>query len=221
MNTRKIDYSLYLVTDTGLSRGRSHEAIVAAALRGGVTVVQYREKDACTRDMVQTARRLFELCRAYGAPFIVNDRLDVAQAVGADGVHVGQEDMSVPLARRLLGPNKIIGVTAHTVEEALQAIAEGADYIGASPVFATATKSDAGKPIGVDGLLGIVRASSVPVVGISGIGANNIAEVIRAGAAGAAVVSAIVAAEDVEGAANDLYRRLCDARFVAGISGRP
>jgi thiamine-phosphate pyrophosphorylase len=208
----RCNYSLYLVTDSGLSRGRSHEEIVACAIRGGVTIVQLREKDCCTREMIEMARRLVSLCRAHDVPLLVNDRLDVALAVDADGVHVGQDDMPVPIARRLLGPDKILGVTAHTVEEALKAIEEGANYIGASPIFTTATKSDAGEPIGLEELTKICRACSVPVVGISGINASNTGQVIRAGAAGVAVVSAIVSAEDVEKAAREL------ARIISGCS---
>ena len=214
----KIDYSLYLVTDSGLSAGRSHEEIVSCALRGGATIVQFREKESCTRDMVQTARRLGDLCRLHGAPFIVNDRLDVALAVNADGIHVGQEDMPAALARKLIGPDRILGVTAHNVEEALQAIAGGADYIGASPVFATSTKTDAGDPIGPDGLAAIAQISCVPVVGISGINAVNAAQVINAGAAGVAVVSAIISAKDVEAAAREL-RRIVLAAHASGTSG--
>ena len=205
----KIDYSLYLVTDNSLSRGRTPVEVVAAALRGGTTVVQYREKDACTRDMVQTARQLCELCRSCGIPFIVNDRLDVALAVDADGIHIGQEDMPAPIARRLLGPDKILGITARNAEETLQAIADGADYIGASPIFVTATKSDAGEPIGLEGLSLIAQASPVPVVGISGINVANAVQVIEAGAAGVAVVSAIVSADDIEAAARELHRIIC------------
>lgn len=210
MDKKECNYGLYLVTDSGLSRGRSHEEIVTCAIRGGVSVVQLREKDCCTRDMIEMGRRILAVCRAHGVPLIVNDRLDVALAIDADGIHVGQEDMPVPIARKLLGPDKILGVTAHTVEETLKAIEEGADYIGASPIFATATKADAGKPIGLEGLREIAAACKIPVVAISGINAANAAETIRAGAAGVAVVSAIVGAEDVEGAAREL------ADIVAG-----
>lgn len=200
----KCNYSLYLVTDSGLSRGRSHEEIVTCAIRGGVSVVQLREKDCCTRDMIEMGRRILTVCRAHKVPLIINDRLDVALAVDADGIHVGQEDMPVPIARKLLGPKKILGVTAHTVEETLKAIEEGADYIGAGPIFVTATKADAGQPIGLEGLKKIAAACSVPIVAISGINVANAEAVIRAGAAGVAVVSAIVSAEDVEEAAKKL-----------------
>ena len=207
-----INASLYLVTDARLSRGRSHREVVSAAIRGGVTVVQYREKNASTRQMVAEALELREVCRAQHVLFIVNDRVDVALAVDADGVHVGQDDLPVALARRWVGPEKLVGASAENVEQALAAIADGADYLGVSPVFATATKSDAGEPMGLGGLGQIVSKSTLPVVGISGINATNAASVIRAGAAGVAVVSAIVSAEDVEHAARELSKIVLEAR---------
>ncbi len=199
-----IDLSLYVVTDAGLARGRSHLEIVRAAIAGSVTVVQYREKEATTRRMVEEAWELRALCREAGVPFIVNDRLDVALAVDADGVHVGQDDMPAFLARKLIGPERILGVSVSTVKEALQAEQDGADYISASPVFSTPTKPDAPQPTGLEGLRAIVATVRQPVVAIGGINASNAAQVIRAGAGGVAVVSAIVAAEDVESAAREL-----------------
>ncbi len=196
-----MDYTLYLVTDAGLSQGRTHAQVVEAALRGGVTVVQYREKSAGTRKMIEEARELRQLCRAAGVPFIVNDRIDVALAVDADGVHVGQDDMPAPLARRLIGKGRILGVSAGSPEEARKAEADGADYIGASPIFATPTKADAPAPMGVEGLRQLARVVSIPVVAIGGINAGNAQSMILAGAAGVAVISAIVAAENVEAAA--------------------
>ncbi len=197
-------YILYLVTDAGLSHGRSHLGIVEAAIRGGVTIVQYREKNASTRRMIEEADVLCRLCRASGISFIVNDRLDVALAVEADGIHVGQDDMPASRARRLLGRNKILGVSAGSVEEARKAVDDGADYIGASPVFSTPTKPDAPPPLGIEGLRRITQAVQIPVVAIGGINAGNAAAMREAGAAGIAVVSAIVAAEDVEEAARAL-----------------
>ena len=196
-----MDLRLYLVTDSSLSRGRPLPGILDAALRGGVTMVQYREKSATTRQMIEEAGELCALCRAAGVSFIVNDRLDIALAVGADGLHVGQDDMPVRLARVLLGPGKILGVSANNPAEALDAVAGGADYIGASPVFATPTKPDAPKPLELSGLRQVAAAVSVPVVAIGGINAQNAASVIDAGAAGVAVVSAIVGADNVETAA--------------------
>ncbi len=196
-----MEYTLYLVTDSGLSRGRPQVEVVEAALRGGVTVVQYREKSAPTRRMVEEARELRQLCRAAGVPFVVNDRVDVALAVDADGVHVGQDDMPAALARRLIGKGRILGVSACSVEEARRAEADGADYIGASPIFATPTKPDAPEAMGIEGLRALVRAVGIPVVAIGGVNAENAAEIIAAGASGVAVVSAIVAADDVQEAA--------------------
>src|SRR5271157_2939196 len=199
-----VTYLLYLVTDAGLSRGRSHLRVVEAAIRGGVTIVQYREKNAGTRRMIEEATELCRLCRTAGVPFIVNDRLDVALAVDADGVHVGQDDMPASVARRLLGPRKILGVSAGSAEEARKAVDDGADYIGASPVFSTPTKPDAPSPLGIEELRRMTEAVEVPVVAIGGITTENAAAMMDAGAAGIAVVSAIVAAEDVKMAARAL-----------------
>ena len=193
-----------MVTDAGLSRGRSLPRIVEAAIHGGVTVVQYREKNASTRRMIEEATELCRLCHAANVPFIVNDRLDVALAVDADGVHIGQDDMPVTIARRLLGRGKILGVSAGSTEEARKAVEDGADYIGASPVFSTPTKPDAPPPLGIEGLRRITRSVGIPVVAIGGINEGNAAAIMEAGAAGIAVVSAIVAAEDVEAAARTL-----------------
>lgn len=199
-----MDYTLYLVTDANLSRGRSLREVVEAAILGGVTVVQYREKSASTRRMIDEALELRDLCRRYSVPFIVDDRVDVALAVEADGVHVGQDDMPASLARRLIGHDKILGVSAENMEQALAAQADGADYIGASPIFATPTKPDAPPPIGVAGLLQMARTCPLPIVAIGGLNATNAGSMIRAGAAGVAVVSAIVGADDVQAAASEL-----------------
>lgn len=201
-----MDYSLYLVTDANLSRGRSEQDVVAAAIQGGVTMVQYRAKSASTRLMIATAQGLVERCREQNIPFIVNDRVDVALAVGADGVHVGQDDMPAALARQLIGPGKILGVSVENVEQAQQALADGADYLGASPIFATPSKPDAPAPIGVEGLELLTHNSPLPIVAIGGINASNAAMMIRAGAAGVAVISAIVSADNVESAAQSLKR---------------
>ena len=179
-------------------------------------MVQYREKAAPSRTMIEEARELGRRCRAAGVPFIVNDRVDVALAVDADGVHVGQDDMPAALARRLLGPHRILGVSAVNPEEARRAEADGADYIGASPVFSTPTKTDAPPAMGVEGLRLLVQAVRIPVVGIGGLNAGNAASMIEAGAAGVAVVSALLAAQDVEEAAREM-RRILD---VAGPAVR-
>ena len=199
-----MDWSLYVITDARLSRGRTHLDVVRAAIQGGATVVQYREKGATTRLMVEEARGLRELCRGAGVPLIINDRVDVALAVGADGVHLGVHDMPVAIARRLLGPGRIIGYSPETLEQIRTSESEGADYLGVGSVFGTATKPDAGPPIGLSGLRAMIAAVSIPVVGIGGINAHNAAQVIQAGADGVAVVSAVVAAVDVKAAARRL-----------------
>ena len=188
------DYSLYLVTDRTLSLGRSTVEVVRAAIRGGVSCVQLREKGCSTREFMDEARLLKALLAGTGVPLFINDRLDVALAVGADGVHLGQNDLAIADARRLVGNRMIIGISAESVADAVRAEAEGADYIGASPVFTTPTKTDTAPPLGLSGLRAIRRAVQLPLVAIGGINADNAAAVLRAGADGLAVVSAIVSA---------------------------
>lgn len=199
-----VDFSLYLVTDRELAGGRPLSQIVEAAIHGGVTAVQYREKGGSIRQMIAEALELRDLCRIHRVPFIINDRVDLALAVDADGLHVGQDDMPALLARKLIGPGKILGVSVENIREARTAMAEGADYVGASPIFSTPTKPDAPQPLGIQGLQEIARVCTLPIVAIGGLNISNTAEILRAGAAGIAVVSAIVAADDVERAARDL-----------------
>ena len=202
------DFSLYLVTDRGLSRGRSTENIVREAIAGGATCVQLREKDCGTRQFITEARMLMALLQPAGIPLIINDRLDVALAAGANGVHLGQKDMAIADARRLAGPGLVIGISAESLADAVQAEAEGADYIGISPVFATTTKKDAASPLGLEGIRRIRAAVKLPLVAIGGITLENAEEVISAGADGVAVVSAIVAAQCPRTAAAALKQRI-------------
>ena len=202
------DYSLYLVTDRTLSLGRSTVEVVRAAIRGGVSCVQLREKGCSTREFMDEARLLKALLAGTGVPLFINDRLDVALAVGADGVHLGQNDLPIADARRLVGNRMIIGISAESVADAVRAEAEGADYIGASPVFTTPTKTDTASPLGLDGLRAIRRAVQLPLVAIGGINADNAAQVLRAGADGLAVVSAIVSAPCPRTAAAGLRQRI-------------
>lgn len=204
MRGKNLDLSVYVITDRWAAGERSILDVVRAAIRGGATVVQLREKQATAREMIELAQALHQVTRAAGVPLIINDRLDVALAVDAEGVHVGQDDMPAAITRRLIGPDRILGVSAGTVEEARQAERDGADYLGVGDVYGTPTKPDAGAPIGVAGLAKIARAVSIPVVGIGGITAENAAAVIQAGAAGVAVILAVVGAADPEAAARRL-----------------
>lgn len=206
------DYSLYLVTDRGLSRGRTNCEIVREAILGGVTCVQLREKDCTTREFIAEAQALLALLRPAGIPLIINDRLDIALAVGADGLHLGQQDMTIADARRLGGSALVIGISAESLEDAVRAEAEGADYIGISPVFATATKTDTAAPLGLEGIRRIRAAVGLPLVGIGGISADNAAVVLAAGVDGLAVVSAIVAADCPRTAAAALKRQIDEKR---------
>jgi len=184
----------YFITDASLSRaGNRHD--VAAAVAAGARVVQYRRKVGTTEDLMAEARGLRELCR--GPRFVVNDRVDVAIAVAADGVHLGQEDVSYLEARKLLGPDKIIGITVHNVAEAVEAESAGADYLGVSPIFATATKADAGVPTGIALLAEIRWRVTLPLVAIGGITLENAPLVIAAGAEAVCAISAVVTQADV------------------------
>ncbi len=212
MKPDAVDYGLYLVTDRGLSRGRSTIEVVAAAVRGGVTVVQFREKEAETRDFVKEALAVHCLLEDRGIPMIVNDRIDVALAVSADGVHLGQKDMPIEMARKILGPDKIIGISAESVADAVAAEKAGADYLGVSPIYATPTKTDTAAALGLEGLRQIREAVDLPLVGIGGLNARNAAEAIRHGADGVAVVSAIVSADDPEKAARELSKIVAEAK---------
>lgn len=195
---------LYVITDEALSAGRPAVEVVRAALAGGATAIQLRAKSWGGRRLVEEGRRLRAVTREAGALFIVNDRLDVALAVGADGVHLGQEDLPLADARRLAGPDFVIGISVDTEEEAAAAEAGGADYLGAGPAFPTTSKADAGPVLGPEGIGRIARRVRVPVVGIGGIGPGRAAPVVRAGAAGVAVISAVVGAPDVAAAARAL-----------------
>jgi thiamine-phosphate pyrophosphorylase len=212
VRAQQVDWAVYLVTDPVLVGTRSLLEVVAAAIRGGVRVVQYREKSASTRVMVDAAADLASLCRRMGAAFLVNDRIDVALAVDADGVHVGQDDMPVAIARRLLGPDKLLGVSVHNEYQIRQAELDGADHVSLSPIFATATKPDHQRPLGLEGVRSLARDALVPVIAIGGIHSGNAADVIRAGARGVCVVSAIICTPDPEQAARDLRRTVAEAQ---------
>jgi thiamine-phosphate pyrophosphorylase len=206
-----VDYSLYLVTDRALSRGRSNREVVEAAVKGGVSCVQIREKECSTRDFVRQARELKKLLKPLNIPLIVNDRIDVALAVEADGIHLGQTDMAIADARRIVGDDMIIGISAESLDDATQAELQGADYIGISPVFATPTKDDTAPPLGIRGVEKISQNVSIPIVGIGGLNRTNAKEIILAGADGIAVVSAVVSAPSPEQAAHELSQLIIAA----------
>lgn len=199
---------LYLVTDRALCGNRPLEEVVLSALRGGASCVQLREKDLSTRGFVEEAVRIKALMAPFRAPLIINDRIDVALAAGADGVHIGQDDMPYDLARKLLGPGAIIGLSVETWEDVERALTLDADYLGVSPVFETPTKTDTKGSWGLDGLRRIRAATRLPLVGIGGLNAANAAEAVRAGADSIAVVSAICAADDPLEAARELDRMI-------------
>lgn len=199
------DYSIYLVTDDGCLQGRELLVCVREALEGGVTLVQYRAKTASSAEMYAEALQLKALCDSFKVPLIINDRLDIAMAVGAAGVHLGQDDLPCAAARKLLGEDYIIGVSAHNPAEAKAALQSGADYLGCGAVFGTATKADVQK-LGTNGLAAICKAKGLPVVGIGGVTADNYREVRAAGADGAAIVSGILAQPDIRATVRSIAR---------------
>jgi thiamine-phosphate pyrophosphorylase len=202
-------WRLYVITDEKVSRGRSHLQVAEAAIRGGADVLQLRDKEAGSGRLYRVALQLRKLTRDAMVPFIVNDRLDIALAADADGVHVGQADLPASVVRRILGPGKIIGVSVDTVEEAVLAEKDGADYLGVGPVFeARGTKPDTGEPLGIECIARIRRHCRLPIVAIGGINAENARKVREAGADAAAVISAIVGADDIAQAARRLKRIL-------------
>ncbi|MCX7623994.1 MAG: thiamine phosphate synthase [Thermomicrobium sp.] len=204
---------LYVVTDRATARGRPESEIVRAAIAGGATAIQLRWKTGPLGEALRVGRELRALCRDAGVLFVVNDRVDLALVLGADGVHVGVSDLPVAETRRLVGESMVVGFSPETLEQAREAEAAGADYLGVGPVYPTATKPDAGPAVGLEHLARIAGAVRIPVVGIGGITADNAAAVIRAGAVGVAVISAVVGADDVQAAAVRL-RQVVDAALA-------
>lgn len=191
---------LCVITDPEPRRGLSHVDIAAQAVEGGASMIQLRDKVAGPRQLLREVRQITQLCRTRGVCFIVNDRLDLALAVDADGVHLGQNDLPPRDARALLGTGKILGVSTHSLDQALSAAEQGADYLGIGPIFATATKTTGYEPIGCDIIRQLRTRIDRPIVAIGGIRLRHVGEVIRAGAAGVAVISAIVGADDITAA---------------------
>ncbi|PSC04963.1 thiamine phosphate synthase [Alsobacter soli] len=212
MTRPAFDLSLYLVTDPALVRPRGLRATVEAAVRGGATLVQLRDKMSDDRAFARDAEDLLALLRPLGVPLVVNDRVDIACAVGADGVHIGQDDGDPRRVRDRIGPAMILGLSAGTAEEFAAVPAGVVDYLGVGPVRATGTKPDHDPPIGVDGLARLLPLHPLPKVAIGGIGLANARDVIATGVEGVAVVSAICAAEDPEAAARELASIIGEAR---------
>lgn len=203
------NWRLYAITDETLSRNRSHTEITQAVLDGGADVVQLRDKTTWGRRLYDVARQMRELTRRAGIPFVMNDRVDIGLAVGANGVHVGIDDLPPEAARALIGPDRILGLSARTLEEAIDAERRGADYIGFGPVFeARKTKPDTVDPAGLDVLAEVCRNVACPVIAIGGITLDNVGDVMRAGANGVAVISAIVAADDIAAVTREFKTRI-------------
>ena len=199
----KIDYTLYLCTDSGLMSSATVEESVERAVQGGCSVVQLREKEASSLELFRLAERIKRVTDKYGVPLIINDRLDICQAVDAAGVHLGQSDLPCAEARRILGAEKIIGVSAATPEEAAKAQADGADYLGVGAVFPTTTKTNTRK-VTPEIIRGIRQAVTIPFVVIGGVNAENITRLYGLGIDGAAVISAVIAQPDITAAAEKM-----------------
>jgi thiamine-phosphate pyrophosphorylase len=207
-----IDWSLYLVTDRDLAGEKSLEDVVIAAVKGGVTAVQLREKECTTLEYISLAKRIKLLLENLPVPLIINDRIDVALASNADGVHVGQSDMPYSEARRIMGPSSIVGLTVETMEQARLAEQTDADYLGVSTIYATPTKTDTINEWGLKGLEELHMQTNKPLVAIGGINSKNATDIIKAGADGIAVVSAICASSDPESSAKEIKAIIANAR---------
>jgi thiamine-phosphate pyrophosphorylase len=207
-------YDLYVITDEAIAGGLTHAEIARRAIAGGADVIQLRDKACGCRELYRIGRAIRTITMKTGTLFIVNDRLDVALACGADGVHLGQDDIRVGVARQIAPPGFIIGISVGTVDEATRAEQEGADYIALSPVFSTASKNDAGPGRGLIVLREIRRSVSVPVIAIGGITMDNVREVITAGADGVAVISVVVGSKNITAAAQELSTRISDSKAV-------
>ena len=207
MKVTKADLRLYAITDRQWLGGKDFYMVVEQVLKNGATFLQLREKNMSTGDFINSAKEIKSLCEKYNVPLIINDNVDVAKAVNADGVHIGQNDMPAHKARKILGKNKIIGVTAKTVEQAQKAEKDGADYLGSGAIFGTTTKGDA-KKMDMQTLKSITSSVNIPVVAIGGIDGDNVLQLKGTGIVGAAVVSGIFAQDDIETATKDLYNKI-------------
>lgn len=209
---KKFNLAVYLVTDRDLSLGRSLDWVVEKAVKGGATIVQLREKELETKEFIDEAKRIKKVLHPYGVPLLINDRVDVALAVNADGVHLGQNDMPYEMARKILGKDFIIGLSVESYAQAEEADKLDVDYIGISPVFTTPTKKELTEELGLDGVRKITELSRHPAVGIGSIKVHNAGDVVKAGADGVAVVSGICSADDPGEAARELRETVDKAK---------
>lgn len=206
---QNIDYTLYLCTDRVLMSSATVEESVEKAIKGGVTIVQLREKDCSSKKFYETALSVKKITDQYNVPLIINDRVDIAMASGAAGVHIGQSDLPVKVVRKLIGYDKMIGVSVANVEEAVKACDEGADYLGVGAMYATDTKKNT-RPVSMEELMRIRETVDIPIVVIGGINKNTLLNFKNKGINGLAVISAIVAQEDIQGAAREMYIAFTD-----------
>jgi thiamine-phosphate pyrophosphorylase len=211
-----LDFDLYVITDRQLTDGRSLRLVVEAALQGGARAFQLREKDLPPRELYPLALEMRQLTQTYGARLLINDRVDVALAVDADGVHLTTTSLPANIARRVLGPERLIGVSTHTLAEAQAAAEEGADFLVFGPVFFTPSKAPYGQPVGLDALRAARAAVNIPILAIGGIKKANLDQVLAAGADGIAVISAIISADDPTAASQELLRTLHSRTARAG-----
>ena len=205
---KKIDWKLYFIADFESSKGKDLVWIVEKAVKGGATVVQLRAKSISTREFLDISMKIHSFLKKKRVPLIINDRIDIALALDADGVHLGQKDMPLQIARKILGKEKIIGISVNNIEEAMEAENNGADYLGVGPVFPTTTKPDIRAPLGIEGLRKIREKIKIPIIAIGGINKSNVHEVYSTGVDGIAVVSAIILSPDPCQAAEKLIEEI-------------
>jgi thiamine-phosphate pyrophosphorylase len=215
----RVDFRVYMITDRRQAPGEDIVKAVAGALDGGIRVVQLREKDLPGKDLYRLADRMRNLTARYGARLIINDRVDVAMAVGADGVHLGVSSLPASVARKLLGEEALIGCSTHSESELREAVTQGADFVTFGPVYPTPSKAAYGPPVGVTALAGACGRSAIPVFALGGVKAENTGEAIGAGAFGIALISGVVAAKDPCGAATDLLTRVEHALAIGKAAG--
>jgi thiamine-phosphate pyrophosphorylase len=208
----KLDLTLYCITDQPSSRGRSDDEVARALITGGASVLQYRAKKATAREQLATAIKLRALTHARKVPLIVNDRVDLAVACGADGVHLGQDDLPISAARLMVGEDLVVGVSTHSLEQALRAEHDGADYIGFGPIYPTQTKENNVAPVGIEALAQVLAKVKIPVVAIGGIKAQHLGALASAGAHNLAVVTAFTSADDVAGVVKQFKHQWLEAR---------